>query len=80
VPVANLGVDACLELSTVSSAVVGDGMLAASVSGDIFGSPSAKQVLGAVKSVPSDAGSILVVTNYTGEKQHEVMECDNERS
>ncbi len=54
----------------MDSTVVGDGLLAASVSGDIFGSPSARQVLGSIRSVPSDAGTILVVTNYTGDCLH----------
>lgn len=50
--------------------VVGSGMLSASVSGDIFGSPSARQVYGAIRSVPSDAGTIVVITNYTGDVLH----------
>jgi dihydroxyacetone kinase len=50
--------------------VVGDGLLAASVSGDIFASPSARQVLGAIKAVPSSKGTILLITNYTGQLHH----------
>lgn len=45
---------------------VGSNMLAASASGDIFASPSTKQVLSAIESVPSSKGVILVVGNYTG--------------
>lgn len=45
---------------------VGDNLLAASVSGDVFASPSTKQILAGIQSVPSSKGSILVVTNYTG--------------
>ena len=45
---------------------VGQGMLAASASGDIFASPSTKQVLSAVESVPSDKGTILLCGNFTG--------------
>ncbi|KAM5353494.1 hypothetical protein ACJ41O_000144 [Fusarium nematophilum] len=49
---------------------VGKNMLAASVQGDIFASPSTKQILAAVESVPSDEGTILVITNYTGDCLH----------
>jgi len=38
-------------------------LLSAAVSGDIFASPSARQVYGAVKAVPSDNGTILIITN-----------------
>ena len=46
---------------------VGHNMLAASASGDIFASPSTKQILAAVEAAPSSKGTILVVTNYTGQ-------------
>lgn len=49
---------------------VGANMLAASVGGDIFASPSTKQILAAIDAVPSDQGTILVVTNYTGDCLH----------
>ena len=49
---------------------VGQNMLTASVGGDIFASPNTKQVLAAVAAVPSDAGTILVITNYTGDCLH----------
>ena len=49
---------------------VGDGMLAAAVQGDIFASPSTKQILAGIESVPSDEGTILVITNYTGDCLH----------
>lgn len=45
-------------------------MLAASAGGDIFASPSTKQIVAAVDAVPSDEGTILVVTNYTGDCLH----------
>lgn len=45
-------------------------MLAASVGGDIFASPSTKQIVAAVDAVPSDEGTILVMTNYTGDCLH----------
>ncbi|KAH6895928.1 dihydroxyacetone kinase [Thelonectria olida] len=49
---------------------VGNNMLTASVAGDIFASPSTKQILSAIEEVPSDEGTILVVTNYTGDCLH----------
>jgi dihydroxyacetone kinase len=52
------------------SGYVGNGMLTASVSGDVFASPSTKQIMGAVQNVPSDEGIILLITNYTGDQLH----------
>ncbi|KAI1171002.1 dihydroxyacetone kinase [Nemania sp. FL0916] len=52
------------------SGYVGTNMLAASVAGDIFASPSTKQILAGIEAVPSDEGTILVVTNYTGDCLH----------
>ncbi|GAB0136400.1 hypothetical protein EsDP_00004701 [Epichloe bromicola] len=49
---------------------VGSNMLAASVQGDIFASPSTKQILAGVEAVPSNKGTILVITNYTGDCLH----------
>ncbi|KAK4233976.1 dihydroxyacetone kinase [Achaetomium macrosporum] len=49
---------------------VGTNMLAASVAGDVFASPSTKQILAAVDAVPSDKGTLLVITNYTGDCLH----------
>lgn len=52
------------------SGYVGRNLLAAAVQGDIFASPSTKQILAAIEAVPSDRGTILVVTNYTGDCLH----------
>ncbi|KAM4066239.1 dak1 domain-containing protein [Hirsutella rhossiliensis] len=52
------------------SGYVGSNMLAAAVQGDIFASPSTKQILAGIEAVPSDKGTILVVTNYTGDCLH----------
>ncbi|KAK1923124.1 Dak1 domain-containing protein, partial [Papiliotrema laurentii] len=49
---------------------VGKALLNASVAGDVFASPSAKQVFGAINKVPSDVGTILIITNYTGDNLH----------
>ncbi|KAF7187295.1 Dihydroxyacetone kinase 1 [Pseudocercospora fuligena] len=52
------------------SGYVGDGLLAAAVNGEVFASPSTKQIMAAIKHVPSDAGVILCITNYTGDNLH----------
>ncbi|KAI1767340.1 glycerone kinase [Hypoxylon sp. FL1150] len=52
------------------SGYVGQNLLAASVGGDIFASPSTKQILSAIERVPSSKGTILVITNYTGDCLH----------
>ncbi|KAG9237917.1 Dak1 domain-containing protein [Amylocarpus encephaloides] len=52
------------------SGYVGDGLLSAVACGDIFASPSMKQVLAAIAAVPSNKGTILLITNYTGDKLH----------
>lgn len=52
------------------SGYVGDGMLAAAVNGEVFASPSTKQIMAAIDHVPSDAGIILCITNYTGDNLH----------
>lgn len=52
------------------SGYVGKNMLAASVAGDVFASPSTKQILAGVDAVPSDKGTLLVITNYTGDCLH----------
>jgi dihydroxyacetone kinase len=52
------------------SGYVGDGLLSAVACGDIFASPSMKQILAAIAAVPSKKGTILLITNYTGDKLH----------
>ncbi len=52
------------------SGYVGENLLAAAVQGDIFASPSTKQILAGIEAVPSDKGSLLVITNYTGDCLH----------
>lgn len=49
---------------------VGSNLLAASVGGDVFASPNTKQILAAIEAVPSDKGTLLVITNYTGDCLH----------
>src|SRR6266542_2635704 len=57
-------------LSPNRSGYVGTGLLSAVACGDIFASPSMKQVLTAIASTPSTKGHILLITNYTGDKLH----------
>ena len=52
------------------SGYVGNNLLAASVAGDVFASPSTRQIVAGIDAVPSDKGTILVVTNYTGDCLH----------
>jgi triose/dihydroxyacetone kinase / FAD-AMP lyase (cyclizing) len=47
---------------------VGDGMLAAAICGDVFASPSVDAVLAGILAITGDAGCVLVVKNYTGDR------------
>ena len=47
---------------------VGQGMLTAAVSGEIFASPSVEAVFEAIRSVTGPAGCLLLVKNYTGDR------------
>ncbi len=47
---------------------VGQGMLTAAVCGDVFASPSADAVLAGILAVTGDAGCLLIVKNYTGDR------------
>lgn len=47
---------------------VGQGMLSAAVPGDIFSSPPVSAVLQAIRAVTGDAGCVLVIKNYTGDR------------
>tara|TARA_R110001583_G_scaffold66935_4_gene191880 strand:- start:1531 stop:3162 length:1632 start_codon:yes stop_codon:yes gene_type:complete len=47
---------------------VGQGMLTAAVCGDVFASPSVEAVLNAILYVTGDAGCLLIVKNYTGDR------------
>ncbi|CAI7678666.1 unnamed protein product [Penicillium pancosmium] len=46
------------------------GLISAVACGDIFASPSAKQILTAIQMAPSKKGFILLITNYTGDRLH----------
>lgn len=47
---------------------VGAGMLTAAVCGEVFASPSVEAVLAAILTVTGEAGCLLVVKNYTGDR------------
>jgi dihydroxyacetone kinase len=47
---------------------VGAGMLTAAVAGDVFTSPSPDAVLAAIRTVTGQAGALLIVKNYTGDR------------
>jgi len=47
---------------------VGEGMLTAAVCGDVFASPSVEAVLNAILHVTGEAGCLLIVKNYTGDR------------
>ncbi|MFT6986487.1 MAG: dihydroxyacetone kinase [Psychromonas sp.] len=47
---------------------VGQGMLTAAVCGDVFASPSVEAVLNAILYVTGEAGCLLIVKNYTGDR------------
>ena len=50
------------------AAFVGEGMLTAAVCGEVFASPSVDAVLAAILAVTGEAGCLLIVKNYTGDR------------
>ena len=47
---------------------IGPGMLTAAISGDVFASPSVDAVLAGILAVTGEAGCLLIVKNYTGDR------------
>ena len=47
---------------------VASGMLTAAVSGEVFASPSVDAVLDGIRAVTGDAGALLIVKSYTGDR------------
>ncbi|KAA0017771.1 DAK2 domain-containing protein [Salinicola corii] len=47
---------------------IGEGMLTGAISGSLFASPSVEAVLAAIREVCGEAGCLLVVKNYTGDR------------
>ncbi|ETS83941.1 hypothetical protein PFICI_05817 [Pestalotiopsis fici W106-1] len=50
--------------------LVGNGMLAAAVSGNIFASPGVPQIFQCIQRIHGTAGTIVVLKNYTGDVFH----------
>lgn len=48
--------------------LVGPGLLTAAVCGEVFASPSVEAVLAAIRAVTGEAGCLLVVKDYTGDR------------
>lgn len=47
---------------------VGRGMLTAAVAGDVFASPGVEAVLAAIRACTGEAGALLIIKNYTGDR------------
>ncbi|EPX74726.1 dihydroxyacetone kinase Dak1 [Schizosaccharomyces octosporus yFS286] len=62
------------------SSFVGKGMLNATICGSIFASPSSKQINAGIKQVKSDAGTLVICKNYTGDVLHFAMAVEKERA
>ncbi|KAF5247259.1 hypothetical protein FANTH_6516 [Fusarium anthophilum] len=62
------------------SGFVGEGLLSAVACGDIFASPSTKQILAAKKLAPSTKGTIFLITNYTGDRLHFGLAAEKARA
>lgn len=60
---------------------VGKGMLGGAVCGDIFASPSTKQILNGIRLVSqSSSGVLLIVKNYTGDVLHFGLSAERARA
>lgn len=59
---------------------VGKGMLTAAVCGDVFASPSVDAVLAGILAVTGDAGCVLIVKNYTGDRLNFGLAAERARS
>ena len=59
---------------------VGKGMLTAAVCGEVFASPSVEAVLAGILAVTGDAGCLLIVKNYTGDRLHFGLAAERARA
>eukprot|EP00659_Diplonema_papillatum_P023024 gene23024-35277_t len=50
--------------------MVGEGLLTAAVAGDVFASPTERSVFETIRTVTGDAGCLVVVMNYMGDRLH----------
>ena len=55
-------------------------MLTAAVCGDVFASPSTDAVLAGILSVTGDAGCLLIVKNYTGDRLNFGLACEHAKA
>lgn len=54
----------------IHAGFVGEGLLDVAIAGNIFASPSAKQILAGLKAIESEKGYLMIVKNYTGDVLH----------
>ena len=59
---------------------VGQGMLTAAVCGEVFASPSVDAVLAGILAVTGEAGCLLIVKNYTGDRLNFGLAAERARS
>ncbi|GAW34037.1 dihydroxyacetone kinase [Roseovarius sp. A-2] len=59
---------------------VGEGMLTAAVCGDVFASPSVDAVLAGIMAVTGEAGCLLIVKNYTGDRLNYGLAAERARA
>jgi len=58
------------------SGYITKGMLTCAVCGDIFSSPSCKNIINAIEKIYSDSGVILIVKNYSGDVINFSLACE----
>ncbi|KAK0118639.1 hypothetical protein ONS95_007520 [Cadophora gregata] len=59
---------------------VGEGLLTAAVSGSIFASPNVSQIVNTISRVGGEAGTILIIKNYTGDVFHFHLAAEKARA
>jgi dihydroxyacetone kinase len=59
---------------------VGPGLLDAAVCGNVFASPNVAQIRRGIDLIASDAGTLIVVMNYTGDALHFGMATEQVKS
>ena len=62
------------------SGFVGKGMLTAAVAGGVFASPPPGSILAALRAIHNPAGTLLIVTNYTGDRLNFGIALERARS
>ncbi|XP_022766675.1 putative 3,4-dihydroxy-2-butanone kinase isoform X3 [Durio zibethinus] len=59
---------------------VGEGMLTASICGDVFASPPVDSILAGIRAVTGPMGCLLIVMNYTGDRLNFGLAAEQARS